>query len=290
MQIYILHAEEYIKALLKTWGFWLFVIPDIISVVAQFFNANLRLPNGYYLVIFLFGFVWSNFEIYRQTLQKMPGKYGIPKLSVSLLNGNEYLYRFRDPLKAEALIKALVDSSKDVYNFKQSFEILKVFIEFEGNVSRANPRLLNTEIEMHLRIENNGDVTTKLLGIFGLFRNSNNFPFMFSNSGTSYTKGDPLEFPIELPPHGLLVCTVSSKITPKSQTEAVLAAQLAKYSKKNRKLSSRIIVETINMDGTRKTYTVTQPISIQPLIDLYMSNWVEQGRHDLITILYEAGR
>jgi hypothetical protein len=273
--------------LIKTWGFWLFVIPDSIFVVAQFIKPDLKLSSIFYVGIFLLGFLWSNFDIYRQVLRKLPGKGGVPALSISLLEGNEYLFRIKHPIESEAIVKGLVDSTNIFYKFKQPFELIKVIMELENSayLNKEIYDLINSEIELHLRLENTGCINIDLLDITLLFEDQDNCPFEFSRANVFYLKGNRLGFPVPLNPNKLIVCSLRSNIKPKSQTGAMLATQLADYRKGRRRiLKARIIIETRIVSGDKITYKFSKKISLQPLTDLYIVNWLEHERQVLVNI------
>ena len=278
-------AWDYIRLLMGTWGFWLFVIPDIIFVIAQFVKPSLKLSNTFYVTVFLAGFLWSNFQVYRHMLRRIPGQGGVISLAISLLEGNEYKYRLKHPIETEAVIKGLIESPNVAYSFKQPFELLKVIIELEKNIDKEMFSLIDSEVELHLRVENNGDIPLSLLGIKPIFDDNKECPFIFLPALIFYSEGERMEFPVILEPNNNLVVSLRKTIKPKSLTSAILAANLASYCKgKSRLIKTEIIVQTKSIHGIQMNHRISQKVSLRPLADLYIANWQDSNRHDLVTI------
>ena len=123
----------------KKWVFWLFVLLDIIALLAQYVDSALRLPQIVYILLALLGFLWAGFDVHRETmasyeelqsettsthaeqmreyreaLEIWTGKSDLgeldltPKLATSLTEGNEYEYSLMAPMKPQMGILMLI--------------------------------------------------------------------------------------------------------------------------------------------------------------------------------------
>jgi hypothetical protein len=89
-------------ALIKKWLFWLTLLVEGVSLIAQYINPKFQLHQAFYIGFAVIGFAWSAFEVYRDLLstyrKSIPiVKEPISELSISFVEGNEYAFSIFHP-------------------------------------------------------------------------------------------------------------------------------------------------------------------------------------------------
>jgi hypothetical protein len=62
----------FLKELIRSWFFWVAIAIDILAIVAQIAVRDFQLPIIFYIVIFLSGFLWASFQLYRNMVKQLP--------------------------------------------------------------------------------------------------------------------------------------------------------------------------------------------------------------------------
>src|SRR3989339_1061247 len=173
----------YLKNLISKWILWLCLSIDFIAVIVQVFIPSLTLPHIIYILIAVIGLIWSGFLSYIDILAKLPKEstpvQPEPKLAVFLIEGNEYSYKLSDTAK------------------------------------ETRP---TSNITIHIRVENIGDVKLKLLTVAGDFSDlgggyRNPLAFMIPNAYDPINDKS-IPFPLVLGPNDKLNLDIVDSIHP----------------------------------------------------------------------------
>lgn len=165
----------FIKQISKKWILWVFLILDAIGAILHIFLPGFEVPNALYVLVPMFGLFIASFETYRELLSQIPhGSIPIePKVSISLLEGNEYYFRLQ--------------------KISNISEIIQSNIEFRGRESS----LPNSEIIIHVRAENIGLLPTVILTITGKIEMYTPFhfkiPICYADTEESFSFPSPLD-------------------------------------------------------------------------------------------------
>lgn len=239
--------SDYTKLLLKKWILWIFTLLDIVALIIQATNPQLQLPQIAFLFLSVIGLFWAGFEVYKDTIAKIPVKEDItPSIKLALLEGNEYSFDF---------------AYHDIENQKR--------LIYRDSKTKTLPV---AKVTLHLRIENTGLASVEILNIDGRFDNNEAYDFHVPDSVDS--NNNQLSFPITIEPKNIIICNLVADIRPNILlTDAQLAARTHELVMNNEHIQVNIHMEMADNQSKRYHTTLPRKLSMRPLCDLYITYW-----------------
>jgi len=268
MQLVFADLWIFIRDLLKRWFFWLFLLVDIVAVIAQYINPHFQLPQPLYIIFALCVFAFSAFAVYRDLLiasrkniSSVP-PLPVSKLSLSFVEGNEYIYRLDNPYDKKHLTPTIFDIQRN--NDIQSRWEKDIFF-VDDVIYYCLPRAY---VVLNLRIENTGDIPIDIIALNA--RSSGEIPAaMLIYLEESHIGSKLLSFPIHLDKNNIVAINLDFKITTDIlKTEAQFFADFRLIKKS---FALAINLDTINDLAKKQEYKITNEIAWRPLVDLYVN-------------------
>lgn len=264
-------AWSYLRSLGKKWILWLFLVLDLIAVIAQIFIPSLTLPQGVYIGIAILGLLWAGFETYLELLSKIPSEARPlqPEIAIILEEGNEYSYRFRQ--------------DEDVFSAEQLEFFRKAGAMDKREKSVTETTLPISIISLHVRVENTGLVAVNILTIGGDIDLDEPYQFMVPEA---YNRDNTLlSFPVLLKPKEKLPLTVKASIHPFSAlTDAQVAARTRNLREAKATVEAKIFAEVIDPAGKIFKYRSAYQVSLLPLCDMYLAYWEQRNKRHLVKL------
>jgi len=285
MKTKALELVSFLRLLSKKWILWIFVTLDIIGIFIDALLPDSTLPIIIYIGVVFVGFLWAGFQVYHdinEQLNKAKEKVnelsldtyidteeqGEPDLSLELIEGNEYSYSLIPEKSTWAMWQKTV--GKDVNKNK------------DGEV----PDLPNSRIALHLRIVNIGNTSLDILSIEAIFGyGSEQHIFEFSSSTARDSEGEDLNFPIFLKPRHILICDLSTGITPYTGlNRAQIAARIGDNKLDIITQPVEINVEARNPKGGSMPFQLETNVKVRSLKDIYLDYWGKNKLDDLLKL------
>jgi hypothetical protein len=270
-------SEQFFRYLIllgQKWRASLALLLDIIAYVVGYANPKFAVDLKYYIIYAALVFVWAGFEVYRETLEKIPKhKEALWRLDVSLVEGSEYYF----DLGNEVIFKNKVNELKeeaDLYKeVKDYSELPPINVTFKG------------------RIENSGNVPLSILNINGKMDQLK--PFAFENFDKKVLNYS--DFPVSIYPGGIVFFEIKAKIYYRfygNGYEEFNAPQVAARIKPiiNAKACGQLNIQLeaneINRTGDPRKFGCVKDIPLRPLCELLISYWQQ---YDILRLLQLAG-
>jgi len=265
-QTYI-YFKAYVSNLIRKWVFWLFIALDLVGAIIQIVFPSIQIPQFIYAAIALLGFLWASFQTYRDLFVQIPSEDVPvePQLSISLVEGNEYFYGFRD------LSRFLTK------------EKIQLIAEGKAEDLKAITTLPKSQVVFHVRIENIGYVPVDILTVDAHIHLDDPYEFMIPKPMT--VEGDPMKFPIRLNPNENLLHDMVGSIFPsRVLTDAQVAVRTRRLIKEIALIEFVLETEASNSRGNTKSYRSEYHVSLRPLCDLYIEHWQSIGQSELLRL------
>ena len=71
---------SFLKELIRSWFFCVVIVIDILAIAAQIAFRDFQLPIIVYTIVFLSGFLWASFQLYRNLAKQLPSYPAEPEL------------------------------------------------------------------------------------------------------------------------------------------------------------------------------------------------------------------
>lgn len=265
-QTYV-YFKAYVSNLIRKWVFWLFIALDLVGAIIQIVFPSIQIPQFIYIAIALLGLLWASFQTYRDLFVQIPSEDVPvePQLSISLVEGNEYFYGFRDISR------------------RLTREKVQLITEGEAEDLQDITTLPESQVVFHVRIKNIGYVPVHILTVFA--RIDFQVPYSFMIPDPMTVEGDPMEFPIRLNPNeNLLHDMVGLIFQPSFLTDAQVAVRTRRLIKENAFTELVLATEVSDSRGNTKSFSTKYPVSLRPLCDLYIEHWQSIGQTELLRL------
>ncbi|MBN2379420.1 hypothetical protein JXM67_06420, partial [candidate division WOR-3 bacterium] len=283
------------------WILWLFVIVDGLALGYTFIfpliwpqHSFPLIPLWVYLLILIVGLVWVSFRVYREVTLKLPQTNLvvplIPKLSIELIEGNEYNYHLAPksltPEEKKEVERMITEDNPNLDKPTLETKIQNA-IYYKNEERRGNFAGYDGKFVLNLRLRNIGPVAFDVLNIKTDPLFDVNTPWTFLGERAFTENNEALNFPITFEPNKLVTCNLKSYIESHSyHTQAQFAARLSSISPGSNQTATKITiaVETSDPQGKRRVFTIEPIIFFQPLKDLYIERWQEEGETELLRL------
>lgn len=250
---------SFLFLLTKKWILWLFLVLDLIAVVAQLAIPSLSISHSLFFVIATIGIIWAAYLVYKDLFSKVPLSRASrpPEVSCYFVSGNEY-----------------------------SYEFMKWSDNKIGNPNKDSQKGSSTTIPwahiyLNVTMQNTGDTSVNLLSINGSVDFNSPFQFMVPEGISSDYQ--PFSYPIELKPGNTMQIVINDPIQPYSLlTDAQIAARIRPLKIKRESTPFSVSIEYADQAGKLYIKTISTEVSLVPLCDLFISHWNSLGRKDLI--------
>lgn len=252
---------SFTRLLFKKWLFWILYYGGLAGTIVTFKLFKIEIPSWIFVTLAFIGLFWASYKVYEEQLKKIPIpskkiKEDIkekPKLSIKLLEGNEYSYKLKKP--------SGTSKEEDEYIIDDALIIL------------------------HSRLENIGKIGLDIVTIEVRY-NDTGFPWSFLLSFT-FKNNKKVNFPKFLDSNEIYICDIQNSMDPKAyRNNAKFAADLSKLDKESCYVDFQITIEAKARDRSKKVFTFTfkDKISLRQLIDLYITKWQDDKQQDLIRL------
>jgi hypothetical protein len=313
--------SRYLVLLSTKWVLWVSGAIGIIGTIIYLAFPQVTIPYIVYLVLAFVGFLWANFQVFRENLSQvvqhqneldvLRGKSEVlpevmpeikPELLIELVEGNAYTYYLGQSATERILSQEKVeyiqerdrlilennnDNNDEIGDLTESIES----IEKKLNSARNTDLRPNSALVMHLRIYNTGTVGLDLISIeLSVSDSATSDPWIFSVAKPNYPDGKEYTFPIRLDPERIILCDLYGDIRLRSYyNNAQIAARLAKINPmENNCLTAEVVVEVAYSRGQTDEFYHVSELSTRPLKDLYITLWQEKNQTDLLRLANAA--
>jgi uncharacterized integral membrane protein len=286
---------EYLKDIMdfaiqvgKKLVFWIFLLLDLVSVIVQYFYSKFRLPQIFYILFALTGFLCASFLVFKDLLEKYRTEFkksetiSNPHIKITLVEGNEYSFKINSPYESgEAKLFIYELEANKEQEFHYDDEVLYV----EGKPQYWLPEI---NLILNIKIENDGNIPFDILAILLNYNSKLFSPLQFFSNSIQINSKD-ISYPFHIEPASISLLQLKYNLSP-AVFEVVTVAQIAATIKKlNKILPITIKVDTLNELGERKVYPTEFSISFNPLVDNFKNHCQQFHQIDLLRLM-EIGK
>jgi hypothetical protein len=273
MKSHLYLLKEYLATILKSWILWLFIVCDFIGLIVSSIYSKFNIPQPVFLLIALIAFIFAGYKAYYDILKSIPEKYkpGISKLLISLIEGNSYNFSF--------VKQGIKEKSEKKKTREKSVNDYKYIPTKDGDLPVVN-------IDINLRIQNNGDIPLNIISINSDFAFDVRDPYRFMVPHVLTNSGNSVHYPILIAPNDVITFKIDYDIWPKEHfTEAQIAIKIFNNNKEDVLKDLEISVEVSNQSNEINKFANKFIISMKPLYDLLYSYWKIRGKKEILSLL-----
>jgi hypothetical protein len=272
----------YLKAIIRKWSLWLFLILDIVGVISELIIPNFHLPPYLFVLLAILGFFIAGYQVFKESTESLKAQLArisseiniepilkIPEIKIELFEGNEYSYGL-----------------EKVISLSEEFDIKR---RKEGVVSltesnKGTYKMPRAWVRINLRINNIGcpmDIVVVNLE----WEKEYNIPFSFMTPFLYSMQEEKVVYPIRMISNSKYEGYIKLAFEPRSyRSNAQFASRLKDLKEIKYLTDCKIILEATDDSGTRKEYSLATTISFFPLVSLYVANWETAGQTELIRL------
>ncbi|HPG41990.1 MAG TPA: hypothetical protein PLP19_17035 [bacterium] len=281
----------YVKMIFQKWIFWLFLILDIGGALAQFLIPKFSLPTNVYGILAIIGIFWAGYQVYKESVESYRLKLErisselnidsilkIAKINICFIEGREYSYYLINQKYRQTLIKDFDSNEQLITKGMKNNKIQN------SENKKSEYSIPSATIVMNFRIENTGCALDVL--VIGM-KCERDFELPFDLYGQKVTsiQGNEIKYPKHMKSDTNLECKLQVKITPISyHTMAQFASRIKDLREIESKSKVIIWLEAVDGTGKRIKFSLDTSVSFRPLIDLYISHWLDCDQKELIRL------
>lgn len=289
MRALLLSLRDYAQLLWKSWIAKLLFYLELIGLVAAFVYPALRLPFTAYLALALIGFILANFQVYQETVAKLPQRERKrADLVIGLVEGNSYSYKL-DTYPTEeisekiALAQEAIANANDENTVSRYQEIIDQQRERIVDVERRNI-MADADLITKMQVINTGNVGLDLISISAKYNGTP--PQLYFSFEKIYDLEQKLiKFPVRIEPNQLFLFHISKRITPLVSNEAELATILGDISLvRPGMLKSEVRIDVVDDERERHSFSYSYTVALRPLKDEYIAQWRDMNEADLLRL------
>jgi hypothetical protein len=272
---------DFILAIIKKRIFILFLFAVIVALVLQFTVPGFSLPPVIYLGFAVLGFIGAAFQTHRElasayerAITPIPfEKNRRSGLSISFVQGNEYVYSIADPYVGQ---HAHISRMQNTQGLNCHFDARGIFF-INGQVYYMMGK---GGLEINLQIVNSGDVPLEITGIYVDDNLDLNHLHIY-NEGI-FLRGSRLRPPLKLDRGELVTLQAKHKVSRSTgSTDGLFAADFRALP---RFISHEVAVHAVDTNGNRQIFTGQIKTPSQSLKDLYVKQWREYEQEEYLML------
>lgn len=291
----------YLQLLAREWLGLAVLFVDLLGVIIILAFPTLQVPQWVAWALGVVGVFIASFGVYRKQEKELE-KYTqripqAPQLAIEFVEGNEYSFslepdrnkmaeRFSEKAELEQELRTLQEQATP-HTQKEADRMAALqgrILQTDTGIGRWLPTYITPDalLTLHFRISNVGKVPADILAVTPDY-SGHNLPWYFIVTKINDVQGKDVDFPLHLEPMELALCNVITGISTRGTNGAQFAARLAKITYDSLHLvMAEISVEAISPTKQIATFKTTHQVAIRPLKDLYLANWQEKKRDDLV--------